>query len=42
ENLGSANIFDLNPLCKNGLLIVYSNRILCLEKVIAIYEKCGE
>ena len=37
-----ANISDINPLCKNGFLIVYSNGILCLEKVIAMYEKCGQ
>lgn len=41
-NLGSANISDLNPLCENGFLIVYSNRILCLGKVNTMYEKCGE
>ncbi|GBB91541.1 hypothetical protein RclHR1_01890015 [Rhizophagus clarus] len=41
-NLGLANISDIYPLCKNGFLIVYSNRILCLEKVIAMYEKCGQ
>ena len=37
-----ANISDINPLCKNGFLIVYSNGILCLGKVIAMYEKCGQ
>ncbi|CAG8799980.1 10813_t:CDS:2, partial [Gigaspora rosea] len=42
NNLGSANISDLNPLCKDGFLIVYLNRILCLEKVISMYEKCGQ
>ena len=37
-----ANISDINPLCKNGFLIIYSNGILCLGKVIAMYEKCGQ
>ena len=37
-----ANISDINPLIKGGFLIVYSNRILCLGKVIAMYEKCGQ
>ena len=37
-----ANISDINPLCKNGFLVVYSNNILCLGKVITMYEKCGQ
>lgn len=37
-----ANISDINPLCKNGFLIVYSKNILCLGKVITMYEKCGQ
>ncbi|CAG8742383.1 10792_t:CDS:2, partial [Racocetra fulgida] len=37
-----ANISDLNPLCKDVFLIIYLNRILCLEKVIAMYKKCGQ
>uniref|UniRef100_U9TVD8 Uncharacterized protein n=1 Tax=Rhizophagus irregularis (strain DAOM 181602 / DAOM 197198 / MUCL 43194) TaxID=747089 RepID=U9TVD8_RHIID len=36
-NLSLANVSDINPLCKNGFLIVYSNHILCLGKVITMY-----
>lgn len=41
-NIGFANISDIHPLCKNGFLFVYSNKILCLGKVITFYEKCGQ
>src|SRR6185369_12091922 len=33
---------DIHPLCKNVFLLVYSNKILCLGKVITFYEKCGQ
>ncbi|CAG8789134.1 14085_t:CDS:2, partial [Gigaspora margarita] len=42
KNLSLANISNFNPLCKNGCLVVYSNNILCLGKIIAMYEKCGQ
>jgi hypothetical protein len=41
-NIGFANISDIHPLCKNGILLVYSNNILFLGKVITFYEKCGQ
>ena len=41
-NIGFANISDIHPLCKNVFLFVYSNKILCLGKVITFYEKCGQ
>jgi len=40
-NIGCANVSQAHPLTKDGYLLVFTDRRLCIAKVIAMYQMIG-
>ena len=40
-NIGCANILKINPLDRNGYLLIFTENQLCIAKIIVMYELKG-